>query len=50
MKGITNGYLKSSPFEALMLAMVIHTTLRVRSRKIIGNPIMIKHNGLTRTI
>ncbi|MDO9340554.1 MAG: hypothetical protein Q7T72_08515 [Bacteroidales bacterium] len=50
MKGISRGYLKSSPFAALTLAIIIHITLRVTSKKIIGIPIIIKHKGITRTI
>jgi hypothetical protein len=50
MNGITSGYLKSSPFEALMLAIITHITFRVPRTKIIGNPTIIKHKGIARTI
>jgi hypothetical protein len=50
IKGITNGYLKSSPFAALTLAIMIQITLRVTSIIIIGIPIIMKHKGIARTI
>jgi hypothetical protein len=50
IKGITRGYLKSSPLEALMLAIIIQITFKVIRNPIIGNPITIKHNGAARTI
>ena len=50
IKGITSGYLKSSPFEALILAIIIQITFKVIRNPIIGNPIIIKHKGAARTI
>jgi hypothetical protein len=50
MKGITSGYLKSSPLGALMLAIMIQTTLRIPRKTIIGIPTIIKHKGITRII
>jgi hypothetical protein len=48
--GITRGYVKDSPFAALTLAIITHITLRIPSIIIIGIPIIIKHNGIARTI
>ena len=50
INGITNGYLKSSPFGALTLAIITQITLRVPSNIINGIPIMMKHKGTARTI
>jgi hypothetical protein len=50
INGITSGYLKSSPFGAFTLAIITQITLRVPSNAIIGIPIIIKHNGIARTI
>ena len=50
MKGIEIGYLNSSPFEALTLAIIIHMTLSIINIPKIGNPIIMKHKGITRTI
>jgi hypothetical protein len=50
INGITSGYLKSSPLGALTLAMIIQITLSVPIKKIIGNPMIIIHRGIARTI
>ena len=50
IKGITRGYLKVSPFEALTLAIIIHITLRVARKATIGIPIIMNINGKARTI
>lgn len=50
MNGITSGYLKCSPFAALMLAIIIQITLSVKRTNTIGKPIMIKHKGMDRNI
>lgn len=50
IKGIEIGYLNSSPFEALTLAIIIHMTLSIINIPKIGNPIIMKHKGITRTI
>jgi hypothetical protein len=50
MKGIRTGYLKNSPFDALMLAITMQIILRVISNIIIGIPIMMKHKGIARTM
>ena len=50
IKGIARGYLNSSPFEALMLAIIMQTIFRIIRIEIIGNPIIMKHSGMTRTI
>jgi hypothetical protein len=50
MKGIIRGYLNSSPFDALTLAIITQTTLRVPSTIIIGIPIIMKHKGKARKI
>lgn len=44
------GYLNSSPFEALTLAIIMQITFRNTRKIIIGIPTMIKHNGMARTI
>ena len=46
INGITRGYLKSSPFGALTLAIIIQMTLRTPRNMIIGIPIRIKHKGI----
>jgi hypothetical protein len=48
INGITRGYLKSSPFGALTLAIIIQMTLRTPRKIIKGIPIRIKHKGITR--
>jgi hypothetical protein len=50
MNGMERGYLKVSPFAALILAIIIQTILRIIRKPIIGNPIMIKHRGIESTI
>jgi hypothetical protein len=50
MNGITSGYLKSSPFGAFTLAIIMQITFRVPSNITIGMPIIIKNNGIARTI
>jgi hypothetical protein len=50
MKGIRMGYLKNSPFDALMLAITRQIIFRVINNIIIGNPIIMKHKGIARTI
>jgi hypothetical protein len=50
INGITSGYLKSSPFGALTLAIITQITFRVPSTIIIGIPIMMKHKGIVRTM
>ncbi len=49
MNGIEIGYLKSSPFEALTLAIMIQITFRVTRNRIIGIPTIIRHKGAART-
>ena len=48
--GIASGYLKSSPFGACTLAMIMQITFSVLRIIIIGIPIMIKHKGIASTI
>jgi hypothetical protein len=50
INGITSGYLKSSPLGALTLAIMTQITFIVPSIMIIGMPIIMKHNGIARTI
>jgi hypothetical protein len=50
IKGITSGYLKSSPFGALTLAIITQITFSVPINIIIGIPIMMKHKGIVRTM
>lgn len=50
MNGIEIGYLNSSPFEAFTLPMMIQMTLRNPRNITMGIPIMMKHNGIARTI
>lgn len=50
INGIEIGYLNLSPFEPLMLAIIIQTTFRTPKNAIIGIPIIIKHKGITSTI
>ena len=50
MKGIAIGYLNSSPFEALTLAIMMQITLSVARKITIGIPMIIKHKGTARTI
>jgi hypothetical protein len=50
MNGIAIGYLKSSPFEALTLAIIMHIIF-IRIRKIrIGIPTIIIQSGAARII
>lgn len=50
MNGMEIGYLKVSPFDALMLAIIMQITLSNIRQPIIGIPIMIKHRGMARTV
>jgi len=50
MNGIDKGYLKSSPFEAFTLPIIMHITLRKPRKITIGIPIIIKHKGIVRTM
>jgi hypothetical protein len=50
INGIDNGYLNVSPLEPFMLAIIMQITLRTPRNIIIGMPIIIKHNGMARTI
>jgi hypothetical protein len=50
INGIARGYLKSSPFGALTLAIIIQMTLRTTRKMIIGIPTRIKHKGITSII
>jgi hypothetical protein len=47
---MARGYLNSSPFEALTLAIIIQMIFSVPSMIKMGIPIIIRHNGATRTI
>ena len=48
--GIESGYLKSSPFGAFILAMIMQITFSVLRIIIIGIPIIIRHKGIASTI
>lgn len=48
--GIASGYLNSSPFEALTLAITIKIMSRIKSSPIRTNPIRIKQRGIHRKI
>ena len=50
MNGIESGYLNGSPLAALMLPIIVQTTFNVIIKKRMGNPIIIKHNGMVRNI
>jgi hypothetical protein len=50
MKGIVIGYLNSSPFEALTLAIMMHIIFIIIRKIRIGMPTMIIHRGATRII
>ena len=45
-----SGYLNNSPLEAFILAIIIHTILRIAREAIIGIPIIIKQRGTASTI
>jgi len=45
MNGIVNGYLNSSPLEALTLAIIMQITFRKIRKIIIGIPTIIIHKG-----
>ena len=47
---MARGYLNSSPFEALTLAIIMQTIFRITRVKMMGNPIIMKQSGTTRTI
>jgi len=49
MKGIVTGYLNSSPFEALTLAIIMQITSRKARKITIGIPTIIIHKGIART-
>ena len=49
INGIESGYLNSSPFEALMLAITIQIIFRITIKAIIGNPIIMIQSGAART-
>lgn len=50
IKGMETGYLKSSPFDAFILAIMIQMTLRTTRVMMIGMPTMIKQSGAARTV
>jgi len=50
MKGIFRGYLNSSPFDALTLAMTIHITSRKPRNIRMGIPTIMKQRGTARTM
>jgi len=50
MNGIVTGYLNSSPFEALTLAIIMQITSRKPRKIMIGIPTIIIINGIERTI
>jgi hypothetical protein len=50
MKGIVTGYLNSSPFEALTLAIIMQITFRKIRKITIGMPTIIMHKGIARTM
>ena len=50
MNGMASGYLNSSPFDALTLAITMKIILSSRSTAMIGNPMIIKHNGMVSKI
>ena len=50
MKGMEIGYLYSSPFEALMLAIIMHIISSTPRKMIIGIPIIIMERGAARII
>jgi len=50
IKGMESGYLKSSPFDALMLAIIMQMTLRTIRVIIIGIPMIIRQRGAARTV
>ncbi len=50
MNGIVTGYLNSSPLGAFTLAIMIQMTFRNTRKITIGNPTIIKHKGIDRTI
>jgi len=50
MNGIESGYLKSSPFGALTLAIMIQITFSKLNTAIIGIPITMNTRGMAKTI
>ncbi len=50
MKGIARGYLNSSPFEALIEAIVTHTISNTHSDIRSGIPIIIRQRGAIRMV
>jgi len=50
MNGIVTGYLNSSPFEALTLAIIMQITSRKPRKIMIGIPTIIIINGIERTM
>ena len=50
IKGIERGYLNSSPFDDLILAIMMQITLSVPRNIIMGIPISIKQSGIARTM
>ena len=48
--GIESGYLNFSPFEAFMLAIIVHITLVIQRTIIIGIPTTIKQRGIIKII
>jgi len=49
-KGIERGYLKSSPFGAFTLAIIMQITFKALRIIIIGIPMIMKHKGIASTI
>ncbi len=50
MNGIVIGYLNSSPFDALTLAIMMQITFNIIRNMTIGIPTIMKHKGIVRTI
>ena len=49
MNGIVIGYLNSSPFDALTLAIMMQITFNMIRNMTIGIPTIMIHNGIERT-